>query len=111
VVIAAGSLTFLQLWYYAPASVQSRLVYLASPDSAIRLTGSDTFDRGYLALSRWTRVPAQPCAPFVAEHDEFRVYQAGAGWLLTELQQQGAEVELAASEPGGQEYRVRMRGR
>jgi hypothetical protein len=108
VVVAGGSLTFLQLWYYTPALLRSRLTYLADPDSALRFIGTDTFDRGYLALARWTRIPTQRYRPFLAAHRQFIVYSAGSGWLLRALREKGARVELIASEPGGQQYRVQL---
>lgn len=105
-VVASGSLTYLQLWYYAPPGERSSLVYLADPDAALRITGSDTFDRGYLALARWTAVPVQPYAGFLSAHPQFTVYAAGSGWLLTRLEEDHAAVALSATEPGGRVFSV-----
>ena len=105
-VVAAGSLTYLQLWYYAPRLTRSRLVYLADPNEAVRFTGSDTIDRGYLVLARWTPVRVEPYDVFMERQRQFTIYAAGGGWLLDKLAETGATVNLAGSEPGGQLYRV-----
>jgi hypothetical protein len=103
---ASGSLTFLQFWYYAPPAQRDRFVYLADRLAARQWTGSDTFDRGYLALARWTPVPVKGYAKFVEQHAEFRVYAAGSGWLLDKLHEDGLREELLASEPGGRLFRI-----
>jgi hypothetical protein len=104
--VASGSLTYLQLWYYAPPLQRGRLTYLVDPVAAIRLTGSDTFDHGYLALARWTAVAVRPYQEFVDRHHEFRLYAAGSGWLLTALEEDGAVLELRGVEPGGRMFHV-----
>ena len=105
-VVASGSLTYLQLWYYAPPEDRAHLVYLADPDAALRFTGADTIDRGYLALARWTTLPVERYSEFVAAHPEFTVYTAGSGWLLIALEEQGTSIAPRGSEPGGREFRV-----
>ena len=105
-VVASGSLTFLQLWYYAPPMQRMRLLYIADPAIARHFTGSDTFDRGYLALSKWTAVPVEEYGPFVSRTAEFTVYALGSGWLLEKLREDGATVQLVGTEPGGRLYRV-----
>jgi hypothetical protein len=106
--VGSGSLTYLQLWYYAPPLQRGRLTYLVDPGAALRLTGSDTFDHGYLALARWTPVTVQPYQEFVARHPEFRLYAAGSGWLLTALEEEGAVLELRGVEPGGRVFHVKQ---
>jgi hypothetical protein len=107
--VASGSLTFLQFWYYTPPAQRDRLVYLADQLAARQWTGSDTFDRGYLALARWTSVPVQDYTKFVQNHAEFRVYAGGSGWLLDKLHEDGLREELLASEPGGRLFRIARR--
>jgi len=106
--VAAGQLWFLQLWFYAPPTLKPRVVYLADPDLALRYTGSDIVDRNYLALARWTPVPIERFDTFIDHNPGFRVYSAGAGWLLDGLRDHGALVETAGSEAGGQLYQVTL---
>ncbi|MDQ3487885.1 MAG: glycosyltransferase family 39 protein [Acidobacteriota bacterium] len=106
--VVSSSLQFLQLWYYAPPELKHKLRYLASPQEALRRTGSDTIDRGYAALGRTMTVPVVDYASFVGAEEGFRVYAAGSGWLLDALQDAGASVDLIAAEPGGRLYFVRM---
>jgi len=108
--VISGELMFLQLWYYASAPQRTQLVYLADPDRALRYRGSEIVELNYLALARWTPVPVERFESFVATHDNFRVYSAGAGWQLEGLRELPATLDLAGSEPGGQLFNVR-RGR
>jgi hypothetical protein len=106
IVAASGSLTFLQLWYYATPAQRERFVYLADPALALRFTGSDTFDRGYLKLAKWAPVPVERYDKFLERSGSFNMYAAGSGWLLDKLNEDGATVELIAAEPGGRLFRV-----
>lgn len=105
-VAVGGSLQFLQYWFYTPPNLRGRLWYLADPDAAVRYTGSDTIDRGYLALSRWTPVTVQRYDEFVRRHSAFRLYTGGSGWLLPRLREEGATLELLGREPAGELYLV-----
>ena len=109
--VVASSLQFLQLWYYLPSELKPRVRYLADPAAALRWTGSDTFDLGYVALAARTVVPVESYAAFVAAHPTFRVYETGSGWLLSELASAGARIEEIGREHGGKLYRVTMPGR
>jgi hypothetical protein len=106
--VVASSLQFLQFWYYAPTELKPRSWYLADPAEALTKTGAATFDRGYLALSRWTPVPVGRYEEFVTAHPTFRVYQSGTGWILDKLAESGARVEEIGYENDGRLYRVTM---
>lgn len=108
-IAVAGRLQFLQYWYYTPPDLRGRLVYLADPDAAVRFLGTDTIDRGYLALARWAPVPVHPYADFVHRHDGFRVYTGGSGWLLERLRRERWALDLLGREPGGELYAARRR--
>lgn len=107
-VISASSLQYLQYWYYTPPAMKSRLRYLADAGEAKKYTGSDTIDRGYLALRRWTGVPIDPFAEYVPGHREFHVHEAGAGWLLPKLADMGAVREPIGHAGGERLFRVRL---
>lgn len=108
-VVSASSLQFLQYWYYSPTPQKGRLRYLADPEEALRYMGSDTIDRGYLALRRWTAVPIDPFDDYMAGRDELRVHEAGTGWLLRKLADEGAVREQVGAGPGERLYAVRLR--
>jgi hypothetical protein len=107
-VVVTGGLMFLQLWYYTPPELRGRLWYLADPDAAFHYRSSDTFDRGFLALRRWTPVNVQDYESFVAANREFRVYAAGSGWLLDKLRETGARIDQIGSELRAPIYRVTL---
>ncbi|HOG28177.1 MAG TPA: glycosyltransferase family 39 protein [Vicinamibacterales bacterium] len=101
-VAVTGGLMFLQLWYYSPPALRGRLWFLADPREAAAFTGSDTIDRGLLALARWAPLNVADYPGFTSTHPEFGVYAAGSGWLLDRLIRDAWELESAAAEPGGQ---------
>jgi hypothetical protein len=91
-VVVTGGLVFLQFWYYAPSAMRQQLTYVADPDAALRLTGSNTIDRGLMAIARWAPVRVEPYDAFVASHPSFLVYAHGSGWILERLAEAGADV-------------------
>jgi hypothetical protein len=105
-VAVAGRLQFVQFWYYAPSELRSRIVYLADPEASVRFRGTDTVDRGYLALARWTPVTVELFAEFVERHDSFRVYTGGSGWLLDKLRKERWALDQLGRERGGELYRA-----
>jgi len=105
----AGELMFLQLWFYAPPTQRTKLVYLSDPERALRSRGSDIVELNYLALARWTPVPVDRFDTFVQRHDEFRLYAAGAGWQVDQLRELPATLTLAGTEAGGRLFFVRVR--
>jgi hypothetical protein len=102
--VASAQLWFLQLWYYAAPELKSRMVYVADPDRSLQYTGSDTMDRNYLALARWTAVPVERLDSFLPRHPDLRIYASGSGWLLEWLRDRHARLEMMGTEPGGQLY-------
>ena len=106
--VVSSSLQYLQLWYYTPPELRGRLVYLADPQEALHRSGSDTIDRGYIALSRWTSVTVEPYESFVARHSSFRVYEAGSGWLLAKLEGSGAAIEEIGRDSAGRLFQVTL---
>jgi hypothetical protein len=108
-VVITGGPAYLQLWFYAPPGRGTSAIYLANPPVELRQTGTDTIDRGYLALSRWTPVPAVESGPFLAGHDTFRLYALEPDWLTSALRAAGASLEEVAREGDARLYVVRMR--
>lgn len=110
-IVVSGTTEYLQLWYYAPPDVRGRLVYLADPVAALADTGSDTIDRNYLALRRWSSVSVFDYDTFIAAHRTFRVYAPTRGWLVGRLEQSGAVFEEVGREIDGPIYRVTLPSR
>jgi dolichyl-phosphate-mannose-protein mannosyltransferase len=98
IVIAAG-VNYLGLWYYAPDDAKPRALYLADPAGQLRDTKTDTSDRGYLALARWTPVSVVPIADYVRAHPHFWLYSADAGWIEHTLRLWNATLVDRNSEP------------
>jgi hypothetical protein len=101
-VVVTGGVDYLALWYYAPAEARSRVLYLADPEFQLRDTGTDTSDRGYLALARWFDVPVVRIEEFLRSHESFWLYSFGADWVERSLKQRGARFVERAPEPSGE---------
>jgi hypothetical protein len=101
-VAIGSSIHFLEFWYYAPTELKPRLIYLLDPASAVRYRKSDTIDRGYAGLARWTTLPVEPYDRFTSVHRHFKAYSDGSGWLLDKIGDEGADVQEIGREHGSQ---------
>jgi hypothetical protein len=109
-VVVTGGVLYLQLWYYAPPELRSKMRYLIDPAGALQVTGTDSVDRGYAALARWAPIPAVEAEAFLAAHREFMLYDAGGFWTLPRLKAKGASFQVVGREPRGNLVRVRSGG-
>jgi hypothetical protein len=100
-VVVTGGVEFLGVWYHAPPGARARMVYVADPAFQLRTTGTDTSDRGYLTLARWTNVPVVPIETFLETHDRFWLYSFGADWIEQSLRERGARFEERGPERTG----------
>ncbi|HJT87175.1 MAG TPA: glycosyltransferase family 39 protein [Bryobacteraceae bacterium] len=95
VVIPDGQL-FLQMWYYAPAPLKSRLLFLADDEAAHRYMGFDTIDGGLRTLRPWAPVRVVEYRDFAAPGRQFLIYQneLRPGWLLSKVIDEGGTAEI-----------------
>lgn len=108
-VVVTGTL-YLQLWYYAPPESRRWLTYLADPPSALRLVGTDSLERDYLALRDWAAVSIEDYRIFIGSHKRFYLYDPGAlSWLTRRLREDRAEVREVGRETGAIMYEVSLR--
>jgi hypothetical protein len=78
---------FFELSHYAPRELARRLRYFADAKLAIRFTGTDTVDRGLLAMREWAPLHVEPFQPTAAPGPAFLIYghPAPFAWLVPEL--------------------------
>jgi hypothetical protein len=107
VVVVAGPVQFLQLWYYAPADLRPRLWYVADPARSLRYLQRDTGDRGFIKLARWTPIGVRTYEQLMDQRS-FELYDDGSGWLPAQLQDAGAIVTGSAAELGARVVHVVM---
>jgi hypothetical protein len=110
VVVPDGQL-FLQMWYYAPAPLKSRLLFLVDYQAAVRYMGFEAFDIGMTSLARWSSVPAVNYQDFATPGREFRLYQNSLrpGWVLAKVVADGASAEIEQYAITRQLVRVRLK--
>lgn len=105
--VAVTGTLYLRAWYYAPDNLRRRLVYVASPDAALDLDGTNTVDRLYLALQRWIPIDVQDYDTFVSTHQAFVVYSLGTfAWLPRKLSADGFPVVEIGREDDAVIYQV-----
>jgi hypothetical protein len=91
---------FLQLQFYAPPSIRSRVVYVVSRKHAMELDGSDTGDDNMVHFSRRVSLPLVDYDAFVAKNPHFMVCAdtASPTWLTEKLLKDGASLRLRKRE-------------
>ena len=95
VVVPDGQL-FLQLWYYAPERLKSRLWFPADTAAAVKYLGFDTIDDGLLILRPWAKLSVMEYRDFHPAGGEFVAYQNifRPGWVKARAVEEGATVEV-----------------
>jgi hypothetical protein len=107
VVVVAGPVQFLQLWYYTPAGLRPRLWYVADPARAVQYLHWDTGDRGFIKLARWAPIGIRTYEQLMTQQS-FELYDDASGWLPAQLQDAGAIVTPSATELGARVVHVVM---
>jgi hypothetical protein len=109
-IVASDLHTFMELAYYAPRDIASRVVYLADPQASLRYLGHSSVDQGILDLQPWFRLKVEEYAPYVASQQRFLVYirdkylnnpTANINWLLAELTTTNRRIELRSRHEDG----------
>ena len=96
-IVIASPHAFLQLTYYAPPDLTSRLVYLAAPEEAMRYLETDTPEVGVVEFRRWTSLQVEPYQEYIRAHPRFLLYTRGPWvWLVQALQARGARMQVCA---------------
>ena len=83
-------------------------MYLTDPAAALAELKTDSLDRDYVALRRWSPVPTIDYEAFLASHSTFRVYDFGNGWLMKRLQQRGASFRTIGNDADAVLYDVTL---
>jgi hypothetical protein len=84
---------YLELVYYAPAEMRSRLFYIASPAYARRFLSFDDDDRSLLLLRHWAPLQVAEYESFMKENSTFLLYGGPAdGWLIPKFRAEQASV-------------------
>jgi hypothetical protein len=82
--VVSDSLSFMQLTYYAPDALRSRLTYLNSPELSLRYKGYDTDEVALRIMRKWVPLNVVDYEEFVSSHRRFLVYDRGS-WLPSAL--------------------------
>jgi len=96
IVISAPHL-FFKLSHYAPPDLTSRLVYLADTGIALRQTGTDTVERGLLALQQIAPLHVVNYHGFLKSGRPFLVYASpdSFSWVVPQLADDSRKIEAS----------------
>jgi hypothetical protein len=110
VVVSDGQL-FLQMWWYAPQPLKSRLVFLADAPSAVAYMGFETIDTGIFTLRQWAPVNVVEYNSFFAPGKEFLVYRnlLRPEWLLAKVIKDGGSARIEEFDRRRELLRVRFK--
>jgi hypothetical protein len=110
VVVSDGQL-FLQMWWYAPQPLKSRLVFLADAPSAIEFMGFETIDSGILILRPWAPVNVVEYKNFFVPGKEFLLYRnlLRPEWLLAKVMKDGGSARIQEFNSRRELLRVRFK--
>jgi hypothetical protein len=94
-VVVDDGIRFLQLWYYAPPELKSRLLYVGDIPSSVRYLGIETIDLNLFAAARVRTLPVISYGDFAAPGKEFLMYvTGGAGWMAPKVIAEGGALEV-----------------
>jgi 4-amino-4-deoxy-L-arabinose transferase-like glycosyltransferase len=110
-IVVANAFDYVPEWWYAPASIQQRLVYLSDIQYAVHQP--DFFPENSLtSLHDYIPLRIADYAPFVSSHSTFLLFKSGlprltwivprlanAGWRLTPIAQSGGDVLYRVDRP------------
>jgi hypothetical protein len=110
-VVVPDGLLFLQMWYYAPAPLKSRLLFLVDSEAAVKYMGFDSIDVGVGNLRPWSPVPAVNYKDYATPGREFRLYQNSVqpGWVLPKVVGEGGSAQIEQYDNYRQLVRVRLK--
>jgi 4-amino-4-deoxy-L-arabinose transferase-like glycosyltransferase len=96
VVVSDGRL-FLQMFYYCPPELRSRLYFLADSEAAMKYTGAGNVDVELPAMTSYLSLNVVPYRQFIASHKRFQLYGpygTNFDWNASRLLDDGARLEL-----------------
>jgi hypothetical protein len=96
-VVVAPATFYLQVQYYAPVDLQWRIYYLADPQYARELDGTDTADSVLINMAESVpRVSVWSYDDFLIQHKKFLLVAdvTGQAWVIHKLRIDGAHLEL-----------------
>ena len=98
-VVVADPHLFFELSHYAPHELAGRLRYLADAKLAVRFVGTDTVDRGLLAMREWAPIHVERFRPPAGQGRAFLIYGHPAlfAWLVPELASLHVPMEVTNS--------------
>jgi hypothetical protein len=96
-IVIADPLMFLEANYYEPPEVAARLRFITNREAALRITGTDVFDRGYYTMRRWFPIKGKVVEYSLFRQTEKHYYVFGSfdnpeDWFIRTLLRDGVPV-------------------
>lgn len=96
-IVAADPFTFIELNYYAPPEIGSRVLYLADPEISLRRLKQDSIERGIVSLLKpWFRLNVTDYKSYIAARPRFLLCGDPQlfSWIVPQLEEDGMRLEL-----------------
>jgi hypothetical protein len=108
--VVADHHIFMELAYYAPAPMRSRLIYPVDRELDMRYLGQDTGALLMSALSRHSQLPIVPIDAVLAAHPRFILAALGRDYVPAYLRKRGYDLIPIAPPPSADLFDVRSPG-
>ncbi|MGO9605184.1 MAG: hypothetical protein ACLQAT_17650 [Candidatus Binataceae bacterium] len=91
-IFVTGPLEFLELSYYAPPVLRSRLIYPDCPKLDLKYLGSNSHTIAFEGLARRSPVKVEPCEALLSNRKAFKLVVNNVDYLVAVLSSQGRTV-------------------
>jgi len=97
---------YLQLWYYAPADVKQRILYLSDEDLSVKYSHIDDIMQPFQKYG----VPVLSYRAFATPGTEFYLYfSKGLGWVPEKVLDDGGNIQVTDWSQGTSVLRIRLK--
>jgi hypothetical protein len=112
-VVVSDGLTYVQLAHYASPVWKQRFVYLADQERVVQNLGTDSLEKGILAVRRYMPLEVRDFSEFVCSHQVFLLYVedpgSGFDWLPAYFVREAASLQVLSIEGNRKLYMVTLK--
>lgn len=95
-VVVYGGHRFLQMHFYLPPRLRTKIYHVTDTELAAELTGRDSNEKTFHNLSPYVPMNVVDLCAFTQRHRRFLVKMAGPSWVIEKLLAEGASVVVIA---------------
>jgi hypothetical protein len=110
-VVVFGAHRFLEMHFYLPAPLQTKIYYVMDLVLAAKLTGKNSNEKAFHNLMPFVPMNVVDLCAFTQRHQRFLVKMAASSWVVERFLAEGADVRVLAGElPAEATFAVTLKG-